>query len=414
MAHEVRRKWLDAGFPEQLLLNVEDLTRLVDIAYQASLLQEEHVPVRCRLAFGAPSDFQPIADSRPDQLVVYRFAETSELTAHDIRKLAAAAGYYRALLGVELGPDNELRIWGMVGTGTRWVNRVDGGRFLGIALPPNLVIQIVGPGHLVAASGHDRILETSGGQLLSDGFDPFHSQWLPARFSSMRESLLEELARTVSSHSFQRICDAFIKNAAQSVVRRALSLIRSRHHGGMMIYLPEGVADSPLLHDWVRFRVRFQHDASSRRFRHLMQLLLKRLIVIAETQGLAVVTWEDYQRLHDAELAGLDEAFSEFAHLLADLMSVDGALVLDRGFRLIGFGGEIMGESYVTRIHRALDLEATRTLVESANSSGTRHRAAYRLISGIPEAVAVVVSQDGAVRFVADHHGQLTYWPYLP
>jgi DNA integrity scanning protein DisA with diadenylate cyclase activity len=126
------------------------------------------------------------------------------------------------------------------------------------------------------------------------------------------------------------------------------------------------------------------------------------------------ITWNDYRRIIDPEVEDLDEALMEFAHLLADFMSVDGAVVLDRAFRVIGFGAEILGDSHVSTIRRALDLEADRTISEPADASGTRHRAAYRLVSGVPDVLALVVSQDGAVRFVASHNQQLTYWPYLP
>ncbi|MBR9801777.1 hypothetical protein GYB59_08805, partial [bacterium] len=65
-------------------------------------------------------------------------------------------------------------------------------------------------------------------------------------------------------------------------------------------------------------------------------------------------------------------------------------------------------------IHRALDLEAYQTVREPAASSGTRHRSAYRLASGQKDALVVVISQDGAIRFVSHHNDKLTYWPYLP
>lgn len=48
------------------------------------------------------------------------------------------------------------------------------------------------------------------------------------------------------------------------------------------------------------------------------------------------------------------------------------------------------------------------------DSSSHRHRSAYRLVNGLNQSIAVVVSQDGDVRFVAHHNGKLTYWPYLP
>jgi DNA integrity scanning protein DisA with diadenylate cyclase activity len=45
---------------------------------------------------------------------------------------------------------------------------------------------------------------------------------------------------------------------------------------------------------------------------------------------------------------------------------------------------------------------------------GTRHRSAYRLCTAAPGALAIVVSQDGGVRFVTHHRDNLMYWDHGP
>ncbi|MGH7297354.1 MAG: putative sensor domain DACNV-containing protein, partial [Polyangiaceae bacterium] len=58
------------------------------------------------------------------------------------------------------------------------------------------------------------------------------------------------------------------------------------------------------------------------------------------------------------------------------------------------------------------DLEAHDTTLEPLQADGTRHRSAYRFCARVPEALAVVVSQDGGVRFVATHAGVVTFWDH--
>ncbi len=256
------------------------------------------------------------------------------------------------------------------------------------------------------------MLESAGGRLLTDGFDPFNSNWLPRHFAGVRESLLAELDPRAKAEC--RTCDSFIKDVAQNVVRRVLRLVRTRGHGGMLVYLPDGVGEDKLTDEWFRFRVLLIPDDSTLRFRRLILRLIRRAIEVGEALGLAVVTWDDYQQMHDAELSQIDAALVEFGHVMADLMNIDGCLVIDRGFRFIGFGAEILGDSHVHSVKRALDLECSRAQTERADSAGTRHRSAYRLAQGWPEAIAMVVSQDGEVRFVANHEGNVAYWPYLP
>jgi hypothetical protein len=414
LSAETRSRWTAAGVESNLLPSEPILLKLMDHVYQASLLREEGEIVRCRVILASPADFRSMPGGGLDPLTTLTFQNRLPLSAHQIRKLAGAAGFNRSLLAVEVDPhDGQLKIWGIVNTGTRWVNRVSAGRKNDVPLPPNLVMQITNPGHLVISSGNTRIFESFGGILQAEGFDPFKSSWLPDRFRSVRETLLQNLAETGDS-SATRICDSFMKSAAQSVIRRAIGLIRTRGHGGMLAYICDQEDAQALAAKWFRFRVFFEQDSGTRRFRQLISRLIERLIVIGRSQGMAVVTWTDFQQIMDTEVQELDDAIIEFTHLLADFMSVDGTLVLDRAFRVIGFGAEILGDSHVTEIHRALDLEAERTVVEPADSSGTRHRAAYRLVSGVPDVIALVVSQDGAVRFVANHKDRLTYWPYLP
>lgn len=414
IATSLRERWESHELPSEAIPDHGVVVTLLDTMYQASLLREENAPVQCRIVFVTADTFESEFSDGASSLHVLRFEEPLSFTAHNLRKLAAAAGYYRALLAVMRESSGELSVWGMVVTGTEWVNHLEGGRPLGAPLPNNLIVQILAPGHIVAASGYTRILESDRGRLLTDGFDPFHSQWLSQKFGAPRASLLGELVLPPKNGLGCQICDHFVKDVAQQIVRRVLRLVRMRGHGGMLVYLPDNAGETRIPDEWFRFRVRFQPDDSTFRFRRLMLKLMKRVALIAETQGLAVVTLNDYLQMHDAELARIDEGLIEFSQLLADMMIVDGSLVVDRSFRLIGFGAEILGDSHASTVHRALDLEAVSTIAERGDSSGTRHRSAYRLVNGLTEAIAVVVSQDGDVRFVASLNQKVTYWPYLP
>jgi len=412
MAYMLTVQWNLRGLHSDLLPDLATLTVLLDVSYQASLLREEDDPVRCRIVFAKPVQLQEFTATQP-RLNVLTFTEPATFTAHNLRKLSAAADFYRAVLAVDVVAE-QLVVWGIVVTGTEWVNRVEGTRFDGVPLPPNLVIQAVDTGHLVAASGYSRVLETQFGQLLTDGFDPFRSAWLSARFAEVRGSLLRRLPERQNSQQAPAMCESFVRDVAQSVVRRVLRLVRNRRHGGMLIFLPDGSYEEDNAQRWLRFRVEFQSDNATLVYRRMVLRLMTRAREVGDAMQLNVVTWNDYQQLKDVELRQLDDDLVEFSHFLADMMSTDGALVLDHSFRVIGFGGEILGDAPVRHVYRALDIEAAQSAIERADTAGTRHRSAFRLVHGLKKAIAVVVSQDGDVRFVAQHNDKLTYWPYLP
>ena len=181
-----------------------------------------------------------------------------------------------------------------------------------------------------------------------------------------------------------------------------------------MISLPQENHDLQGLSRSLRITCPFESRPSTAHFSELMLRAMSRLSLAGHRHGFTSVTWENYQNIDDAILSEIDESFFEFAHLLADLMAVDGALILTTRFEILGFGGEVLGEKPVTEVFRALDLEGTDIRQEKADGSGTRHRAAYRIVTEVPGSLAIVVSQDGAIRFVKCRDGQVIYWPYLP
>jgi hypothetical protein len=96
---------------------------------------------------------------------------------------------------------------------------------------------------------------------------------------------------------------------------------------------------------------------AGQRSRELLFAVIRTLSQLAAEPGLKTVGWKDYQELEDERLARLDESIFESAHFLADLMAIDGALVLTAAWDVIGFGAEIQGPSSRNEVvYRALAL----------------------------------------------------------
>ena len=102
------------------------------------------------------------------------------------------------------------------------------------------------------------------------------------------------------------------------------------------------------------------------------------------------------------------------ADLLADLIAIDGALVLTQNLEIVGFGVEIRAP-YIAldQVHRALDLEGEHLQAEPADQGGPRHQAAYRLCEAAPACLAVAVSQYGGVQLVHHNTGRIIFWSQL-
>ncbi|MBV8900923.1 MAG: DNA integrity scanning protein DisA nucleotide-binding domain protein [Verrucomicrobia bacterium] len=282
-------------------------------------------------------------------------------------------------------------------------------------MPNRLVIHALNPGRLTVFVGHKRIAALSSGQIEASAFDLFQSNWLRLAFAGVRQYMLERIYGDSTKFPFVPVRVDFIGVMTQNVLRRTLSVVRNSKHGGTLVFIePDEEAELKRANGPLRFKYRIADTGPRTRYQTLLKHAVIRLNELVRQKKLNEISWAEYQRVPDEELNQLDEAFFEFAHFLADLTAVDGALVVTKRLELVGFGAELRAEAPgLTSVRRALDVEATLWAKEALDDVGTRHRAVYRLCEEHSNCVAIVISQDAAVRFVKNHNGAVTYWNQL-
>jgi hypothetical protein len=397
----------DGQEPLCALPHPSTLEILLSTAYQATLLREEERPVVFRLIVSPPEAF-PSEAGPPHGLHRLMLHTPRNFDEHELRRLAPAAKYHRALIAVGHAEDDApFRIWGILQSGPRWLQNILGGRAIPSASMPEgkLVVHASAPGRLVVASGSTILGELHGGKLTGPSFDVFESKWLHDRFAEIRGELAE-LHAAERVEAWGTLDHDFVRVLSQHMIKRVIATMRASHHGGTLVFLPPELAPP-----YLSVKYGFLDEEPRRRFRTIILGIMRAL---AQANPSEVVGWPRYLRDESPSLGPLDDAIFELAHTIAALADVDGAVVLTKRFEVLGFGAEIVGElPPVLMVRRALDIEGTRHATEPVEAYGTRHRAAYRLCAAIPGALAIVVSQDGNVRFVAWHDGAVTYWDHV-
>ena len=339
----------------------------------------------------------------PTALLPLAFDAPRAFDEQELRKLSPAAEVHRALIGVD---EAALGIWGIAQSGPRWLQASYGGRAKEPPMPPCLVVRVVRPGHLIVSAGSRLVAELRGGKLSDFALDVFQSQWLPTLFKDARAAAVSE-----QSALDPAVAGPLSSHVAQQMVKRVVATMRSAHHGGTLLVLPQGCNAGRYLQTTYPFR----DTAARRRFRVLVHQILEAVGRRAEAKHVSAAVELYRADATDPKLAELDEGLFEISNLIAALACVDGAVVLTKRFELLGFGAEIAGNlPTVTEVRRALDAEGERFATEVVDAVGTRHRSAYRLCAAVPGAVAVVVSQDGGVRFVTHRDDAVMYWDHGP
>jgi DisA bacterial checkpoint controller nucleotide-binding len=392
--------------PERLPLSSELFEEALSVAFHASLTTEEARPTRFRLLLTAPQNLPE--SGVPKQGVLRLLLEQPRaLTVAELRRLAPAAPFESSLIGAS-EYDGKLKIWGLAHSGPAWLAPTWGGRGVVPNWTYDPIVHVTAPGHVAVRCAGKLIGAIERGLVVDAALDVFDSQWLKAMFEREREearalhaaSQVGALSPTAAEHSL-------IGKVGQHMLRRAIQLVRGAHHGGLILVL-DTEGESACRTSGLRLKYPLRQDEPSHRYR---SLLLRILQAVAERTTKPSVGWADFAAGDDLRFAELEAEVFELSRVVANLTAIDGALVLDKRFGLLGFAAEVSAElPSPERVYRALDAEGVERQAEEIENVGTRHRAAYRFVNDHPNGLAVVISQDGGVTFVANRGGQVVFW----
>jgi hypothetical protein len=396
---------LDAWRNKQIAPPSEKALReVLSVCFQSSLMREEERPITFRLFLGEASEL-PDDGGPPRGVQVLPLATPREFNPGEIRRMSPAVDFHRAMIGVSW-INGELKIWGLIYTGPGWIREVHGGRDFQVDLPQLMIVHVRGQGNLAVYCGNEVVATLHEGEVELGDVDVFRSRWLRSLFADVREEVmaLHLAAREHASGPWATVDPNFVRMLAQHVLRRTVSTICSQKHGATLLFLPPDPENDGSL----TIKYPFVRSPGRGRFRSVMVEVMNTLAELHSHDTDRMVGWKTYSESPHPAITELDDAAFEVGHLFAGLSAVDGALVLTRRLEVHGFGAEISHQlPPVHHVWRALDIEGTRVAPDLAERFGTRHRSVFRLCERYPEVLAIVISQDGHVRFVKHftHHG---------
>jgi hypothetical protein len=380
------------------------------VAFQASFTAEETRPTRFRLLL---TDVDKLPESGTPNEGVLRlpFAERRPFNDAELRRLSPSVPFEASLIGAH-AREGKLWIWGIAHSGPAWLAPTWGGRSLVPNWSYDPIIHVTGPGRLVVRCAGQLVGGLERSEIVEATLDVFESAWLPALFARERHEVQETHAAQQARTSSPTAADhSLIGTVGQHMLRRAMQLVRGARHGGMLLFVERDREADPAataIGDSVSLKYTFDGSEPPRRFRTLLFQILARL---AAGTTSPVVDWQDYARDTNPDLEKLEQGVFEMSRVIASLAAIDGAVVLDKRFAVLGFGGEVAGDLPTpSRVWRALDLEGKQREVAALDDVGTRHRAAYRFVKRHPRGLAVVISSDGGVSFVANRDGEVVFW----
>lgn len=382
----------------------ESVRGVIELAYYASLLEEEGRPTRMRIVFGADD-----AESIPYPLLARFHAPLAITDVSDVMKIAPALA----------GQDVSLWITERKGGGgSSWLeclgllnSAVDSQRIM-IGYPDAVV---TGTQTVVHRQTYLKLAVEGSGHLRAN----FGLLWeyalragtiMPATLFGMTpplEELLLESERIVRRRCHELaagvVLPEYVLQNAREISHlwtRILEFTEARHHGGAFIILPEEHASPRSIHDRFRIEDGLAVDLDLGTMLAELSISCARLAELRALQAVAgsELSLDEFSALENEWLARRGQ-FQTALRALAGLSEIDGCVVLDRGLRVHLFGGKLRFAHSAGHVLDVRDWYSRDESIEpGVRRLGTRNQSACQFCREHPHAFAFVVSQDGDLR----------------
>lgn len=353
----IRKNAVLDTFPDSAFFpNVRQLKILIETMIWASVQFEEGRLTPLRVSFSEPMPFDHLG-------LVFR--ESKELNVEELRRLGPAILPPDGQIGVwPLGRGKKLRVWGLQ------TNNLHGTMFE-IIDPGRLVIKFVGRFAIAVIYGNQA------------GF--ISKDWNDRCADLFYGAYADDVTPSGLARGF------FWSQITEEILRR----VRLLKHGGTLLLVSDRdrwrTCVDPLFYE-CEIHLDKVRPISAR-----LDLQLEKIDAKAEPGTQRLTAIRSAIDLNHSEQIAIGDA----ARAIAYLSSIDGATILDVGFRVLAFGAKIgpakVKESLLARVIAPFDGESTRLIALEKVFRGTRHQSSARFVRDNPGSRAFVVSQDGGV-----------------
>jgi len=391
--------------------------RLLNIAYEASLLPEEGRFPKVSLLFQVRSG-PPLGPFNGNRYVI-SYAKPLPLSVGQVRKIAGSVNPTSSYLLIEAssGKGAQLKIRGtcLSPLDDTW-NSIDQYRRERILPFPYVVVSIEGPARLTLRAG-SLIFARTQGATVQTGATPVAAIHRIITWRDALAGALTEYVEARDKKKAQHLRSPTLLEDAQLVVQillvRLVRAVRELGHGALVLVCSADEASRIAKgHDGgVEVVHQLAPDSRTRIWQSLLSAFVGEQDLFGELQshrgreeGRTALEYGAVQLLIEGVTKAYKELYAEL-ELLASYANIDGALVISERLDCVCFGSAVRDlESSDPPVYVmngfALD-SASQQMREK--HYGTRHRAAFRFVNAHPGSIAIVISHDGDVKVCYRH-----------
>lgn len=375
--------------------------QILKVAFYASMEREEGRATKFRIGFcGLETLAQLSAPAIGRHWLP--FTKGIPFLSPEIRRLAPALDHTRSFICVHR---DARQIDGILTATSDHIFMGTLSKFMGFRLPDIFNVCVADAGELDVNIGASSVVQFRQGELR-----------VPQSFYGVGDPLWDvehqihlEALKMLPPMAQERFADARNLTPYPGFLARILFLMERRRHGGSLLVVPDRMLSEVRASGCLRIKYPFGNNPSD----------IWNLCVTwyAQNRLAFFEDWENGIRGPKGRVGDnpefpqqLFDTIMRFAEFTATLTSVDGAVVMSERLEVIGFGAEITSAaSEVPEVTMHDDRSGTGE-VRNVEDNGMRHRSVYRFCKNFPNAMGIIVSQDGGIKVVKSKEGAVHVW----
>lgn len=422
---------------QSILPQDDHINYILETSYHASFLTEEDKKIQFSIVINYEDNIDLI--NKYNHFSIVKFELKRKFEPIEIAKLAHATKIENTIIGV-IFIGNIPYIWGLINIGDSWSNSP----FVinnGAILPPNFfTVTVQKPGSLNISRRGLNILTLSNGYIeypitncFSEGpINKFFKTSFIRLYNNYRlevesEEIFEEhlklyenLRNEMNNDDFDEymldyeldfeaeLYTSYWRNYV-GFLKGILNNISKTKQGGSLLVLEKDQIDQQLDSLKIKYKLEFNEISEVLLQTSLLQQKRFSMSFSSFENETSIEKFKKYNE-NERKLEKWNNKFREIQDMIASFSLVDGTIIMDNSFNLLGFGAIVEGQSEQTDIYIAKNSLGDHKGSISSETYGTRHRALFRFCSNNENSLAFILSKDGGIKVVTRINEMVTMW----
>jgi len=374
-------------YEKKFVISDSALESIVSACFFAGLYKDEERITRFRALFCSKNESSALAYELASGFEFFEIKNSPNLEPKALSKFCQAFDYKKTLICVSFDPDcNEsAKVFGVLNLGHSMENFQRHQGTGSVCSPEKLILSCSEPGTIGVSIGDvplgvlekDQIILGEASVFSKEVFFPIFKK----QFAGLEKILTLKYGIKFSDEERIRgFWTPYVRN-----LDCILQGIAQMQHGGCLVILPPESKSTlidirfPVSHRGLHFWNHFYQSVQTR-----YQLLFSK-------------DEESEKKNLSLNFTNLRSKLRDYTSFVSHLSQVDGAVIIDKTFNIIGFGAILNAPDVSLKEVFEIDPIRNKTKKVSNLHYGTRHLSALKFLISQPEAVIIVFSQDGGI-----------------